>query len=252
MPLKTGMCRILPLCMLETVLPEIHRKAGTLIADSGMVWRFPAAFILISALAFMRLQYGQRIGNNLRAYAAGRYLRLLTRDDLNIFHPYSILSLMLLCISAGILIYNLLMVTGWYTQIPDSMRYGEIVSILLLAACIAAIIIVRSFIYAAVMWVLGEDGGQLENRYAQVIFCQVTGLILTPLAVLCLFANDAYLQVWCVGGLVLLTLTYLYRVVRGVIAGLNNRVSPVYIIYYLCTLEIVPAVVITGVLIRQQ
>lgn len=237
--------------MLETVLPEIHRKAGTLVQDSGIMWRFPAAFILVSILAFMRLQYGQRIGNNLRAYAAPRYLRLLTRDDLNIFHPYSILSLILLCVSVAVLGFHLMVVSGYQQHLPAGLQFGEILSILLLAGIIGAIIIIRSFIYAAVMWILGEDGGQLENRYAQVIFSQVTGLILTPLAVLALFADDAFLRVWCVGGLVILMLTYLYRLARGVIAAFNSRVSAVYIIYYLCTLEIVPALFITGVVIRQ-
>src|SRR5688572_14674243 len=118
--------------MLETVLLEIHRKAGTLVQDGGIMWRFPAAFILVSILAFMRLQYGQRIGNNLRAYAAPRYLRLLTRDDLNIFHPYSILSLALLCISAAILGFHLMVVSGYNQQLPAGLQFGEIVSILLL------------------------------------------------------------------------------------------------------------------------
>lgn len=236
--------------MIEMTHEATQWPAGIPVEDTGIIWRFSAAFLLVSILAFMRLQYAQRIGNNLRAFATPRYLRLLNRDDFNIFHPHSILSFALLCVSLAILIYQYCRYHGYTQLLPGEFQVGDVLSILLIAGVACVIMTMRSFVYAAVMWLLGYDGGQLENRYAQVVFGQVTGLIITPLAVVSLFADDIYLEVWCYLGIGIFALSYLYRVVRGIIAAFNQQVSAMYIIYYLCTLEIVPAAIVVGILTR--
>ncbi|HCY46074.1 MAG TPA: hypothetical protein DHU89_05275, partial [Flavobacteriales bacterium] len=52
-----------------------------------------------------------------------------------------------------------------------------------------------------------------------------------------------------VAGLILIVASIVWRWARGWLNAVTNRISIVYIILYLCTLEILPAVVLLKVLL---
>jgi hypothetical protein len=77
------------------------------------------------------------------------------------------------------------------------------------------------------------------------LFGNVLGLFMMPVVILLAFAKDVNPLVFIYSGLVILTSFLCVRLIRGLIIGINSlRVSGFYLFLYLCTLEILPFVIL--------
>jgi hypothetical protein len=92
-----------------------------------------------------------------------------------------------------------------------------------------------------------------EYAYNIVLFNKTVGLLLFPVTLLLAYARQIPSS-WLIGlGLGLWGLVLLYRLLRLSFIGFSVRgVSIFYIILYLCTLEILPVLVIIKLLIKQH
>ncbi len=81
-----------------------------------------------------------------------------------------------------------------------------------------------------------------------MIFNVVTGIILFPAVMVSLYINDP-VYIWISCGIV--TILLVYRFIRGFIIGLSNtKYSVFYLFLYLCTLEILPLLLIYKAVIQ--
>ena len=84
-----------------------------------------------------------------------------------------------------------------------------------------------------------------EYIYTILLFNKVAGLILFPLVLLIAFARQLNQGFFLYVGFVLLVILLIYRMLRLIQMGLTNSgVSILYLFLYLCTLEILPLVVL--------
>ena len=89
-----------------------------------------------------------------------------------------------------------------------------------------------------------------EYAYNILLFNKTTGLILFPVVLLMAYARQIPLEILVWTGLVSWSIVLLYRILRVFLIGLStSSVSFFYIILYLCTLEILPFVVIIKVFV---
>ncbi|MDQ3112319.1 MAG: DUF4271 domain-containing protein [Bacteroidota bacterium] len=89
-----------------------------------------------------------------------------------------------------------------------------------------------------------------EYVYNILLFNKTTGLILFPVCLLLAYARQIPPEILIWSGIVSWCLILVYRLLRVVLIGLSNSsVSFFYIILYLCTLEIIPFVVILKVFV---
>ena len=80
----------------------------------------------------------------------------------------------------------------------------------------------------------------------EFIINSINGLILVPVLFIATYSPSAYIYYTGIG---ILALPFIYRMIRAVAIGLNvSQFSPFYLFLYLCSLEIVPVMVIVKVL----
>jgi hypothetical protein len=77
-----------------------------------------------------------------------------------------------------------------------------------------------------------------------LIIYKIVGIILIPFIMAIAYLPDNLRIYLIISGLILLSLGYLFRFVKGIQLIFNKDVSRVYLILYLCTLEFLPALVI--------
>jgi len=98
-----------------------------------------------------------------------------------------------------------------------------------------------------VQFYVNAEAGFTEYRYGILLFFQVVGIIVLPLSLIGAYSSFGNIYAtWC--GIFIMLIAYLLRLGRSLFIGIEHRVSGVFIILYLCTLEILPLVVVYGML----
>jgi hypothetical protein len=107
-------------------------------------------------------------------------------------------------------------------------------------------------VIAALLRKIFADPGLLKE-YLYVVFLvnKAAGIILMPLALGLIYLNVGTLQNIFLAVAIILVILALYRTVQGAVLSVGYRVPKVYIILYLCTLEIMPLLVIIEVMSRE-
>ncbi len=89
-----------------------------------------------------------------------------------------------------------------------------------------------------------------EYVYNVLLFNKTTGLVLFPICMLLAYARQIPPEILVWTGIVSSLLILIYRLLRVILIGVaNSSVSFFYIILYLCTLEIIPFIVIIKVFV---
>jgi hypothetical protein len=98
------------------------------------------------------------------------------------------------------------------------------------------------------MWFLAHltqnRQGIAEHGMNHLIYYQVGGLVIAPILFLSHFFPDNIYYVIVFGCLIFLVFLLLFREIQSIARALKARVAPLYIILYLCTLELMPLVLI--------
>jgi hypothetical protein len=88
-----------------------------------------------------------------------------------------------------------------------------------------------------------------EYEFNYGLLLKVAGSGLFPLCLLLAYSKVIPSDFLVLIGLILIVASIAWRWARGWLNAVTNRISIVYIILYLCTLEILPAVVLLKVLL---
>lgn len=115
---------------------------------------------------------------------------------------------------------------------------------LLLLAILVGAALVKWLIIQSFVFVTENRAGVMEHGMNHLIYYQVTGLILTPILFLTHFFDASIYHYVVIGCLIFCGLAILFREIQSIARALKARVSPLYIILYLCTLELMPLVLI--------
>jgi len=163
-----------------------------------------------------------------------------------------------------------------YKNKQDDLRLGGAGSILLTISyfnCVA--IIASALIPAAVSWmpliilvgiavvvflkygfiktlshVSQTSEGTNEHWINHLIFFQITGILMTPVLCFTHFSSQTVQNSTIISLAIFICIMIVVRELQSFIRAIRLRVSLVYIILYLCTLEIIPLVVIIKVLVK--
>lgn len=219
----------------EQANPLNDLKASTLQWDH---WLFMVFFVLFSVVAISRIYYNHLIDERIKAYFATRYLKQLIRKELALYHPYSLITLILFSTTVG-----LVFTKGFQLYFPDELeKYGFFIGLFVVTAGALVWIIIRAYLLKIIQFIIGFDYGQTENRYRTIIFNQISGYALLPLIFLAYFIPAPFdlWMFWAAVGLLLSN--YVYRIVQSLITAVNYSANVLYLFLYLCTLEIVPLI----------
>lgn len=134
---------------------------------------------------------------------------------------------------------------GFFAVQRDGLAgFGQIIGIILLVY----------FVKIIVTRILGNvfevKEASTEYTYNILLFNKTIGLLLFPICLLLAFARQIPPEFLIWTGIILIGLLLIYRLLRVILIGIaNSSVSFFYIILYLCTLEIIPFVVILKVFV---
>ncbi len=210
-------------------------------------WTFGIILLLLIVLAFTRVFYGHFIADRVEAYTATRYLRQLIRKELVLYHPYSLITLMLFAMATSLVFLKAAQLFA-PSLLGTAQPYAWF---FIVSGAILVWVIGRAFLFKAVQFIIGSDFGQTENRYRIIIFNQVCGYALIPVVAMAYFIKQP-LDVWFIMAcLVILALNYLYRLGQSLITAYQYSANLLYLFLYLCTLEFVPLLILGSILITE-
>jgi hypothetical protein len=88
-----------------------------------------------------------------------------------------------------------------------------------------------------------SDGDFSLDEYGYHVFLtnRLLGLILFPMAALIVYFPIYQAEYILLAGVGIVILFIAYRIIRSLLTALESGVTPFYILFYICTLEILPS-----------
>jgi hypothetical protein len=122
---------------------------------------------------------------------------------------------------------------------PQLSMNGILLYALLLGLLLGIYLLKQLTIYAVSLL---SDGDFSLDEYGYHVFLtnRLLGLLLFPLAALIVYFPTQQAEYLLLAGLAIVATFIAYRIIRSLITALESGVTPFYILFYICTLEILP------------
>lgn len=126
----------------------------------------------------------------------------------------------------------------------DWLPYGQFGILLIIIGFLILLAVLRILIYRFTGLVFDRFKVFQEALFHNFIYNKLTGIMVLPFVLLITYTRNIYMDVSVYLGLTLFLGIFLLRIIRAGIFVSKNVVSYFYFILYLCTLEIIPFLVI--------
>jgi len=204
-------------------------------------WITLVFLVCLVVFAWLQTSYSKRMGQIFRAVARPHFVNQLEREG-NLFKERITLGLGLnYYLISSVFVYQ---VFSEFGVVPSGLNS------LTLTALILAGIFVYQFMKSSIIHLIGIVFNSTESarQYQLIIliFNYIMGIILFPIVVIAFYWNSTAL---IITGIIIVSLLLLYRIFRGFLTGLDNKsYNLFYLFLYLCTLEILPLLLIFKVI----
>ena len=212
---------------------------------SEQYWPFLVIFSILCLFAFVRISYHNKYKNLIAAFLNARYMKQLLREELVLSHPFSILLLLQFVIVVSFLLFS------WIEFLSVETFYSGWRLFVVLAVVVLALLLAKTFATIIIQFITGEDAGQTENRYNLLLFNQLCGIMLLPVAVVVQLGPDSLFRPSLFTGTFIITGVYMYRLFRSFLVGVTSGNTSFHLFLYLCTLEIIPLIVLIRLLVTK-
>ncbi|TND09489.1 MAG: hypothetical protein FD123_1295 [Bacteroidetes bacterium] len=199
------------------------------------------SFVLI---VFLHVFDGRRFTQLLAGFVRMASVSQFYREEFSLTNRVSFLLTLNFLLTGGLFLYQALVFFGGEPAIGGALLFG------ILAGALLATYLVKLFALRVIGYIFQVQEVMTEYGYNVLLFNKTLGLLLFPVSVLIAFAVQLEVEwlVWT--GFVLWSMILVYRILRGVMLAIQvPGISAFNLFLYLCTLEILPFVVITKVFI---
>lgn len=216
-----------------------------IVQPQGGIWVHAILLSCFTLLVLLRVYDFRRISMLVQGFVRPAAVATLYREESALTSRVSFF-----------LILNFVMVCSlflWQSIATNSSSEVSDSAVVWIALALLGVYVVKIISTRVLGFIFEVKEAAREYAYNIVLFNKTIGLILFPITLLLTYARQvpATWLIW--SGLVLWGLALLYRLVRLSFIGFSVRgVSVFYIILYLCTLEILPVLVIIKLLIKQH
>lgn len=199
---------------------------------------FLACLVII---AWIQASYAKRLSQIFKAVAQPHYINQLERDG-NLFKERIALGLSFIYYATTSVFVFIFMRD--YIGVPAG--FSNLVFTLLVFAGIFTYQMLKSFIIFISGIIFNTRESSRQYQLNIMIFNHVIGLVLFPITLIA-FYGDA--SVLLTAGIVIIVLLVAYRLIRSILLGLTNKsYNLFYLFLYLCTLEILPLLLLFKVM----
>jgi hypothetical protein len=119
--------------------------------------------------------------------------------------------------------------------------------ILLFISIMLSIMIVyllKTIVFYIFEFILLAKKGFLKYLFTILLYNKVLGIALLPIISVIPFVDVSIVPILIYIGVAMIFLFYIFRILRGLQIGFNIRLSILYLILYLCALEIIPVLIL--------
>ena len=209
-------------------------------------WMLLVLLLILGIIAYVRVVYFKRLNRLFRSLWRIQILRQVMREELVFSHRASVLLHFNFVLVTSLIIYCWMMVVDLKT---GALR--GIFLYLAIALSLLGIYIFKLILNALLRRIFRDPGVIREYLFEVFLINKAGGIILLPLVIALIFTNIGNAQILLLTALSLLLLFLVFRFVQGFRLTLNYRLSGIYIILYLCTLEILPFMVFSKMALFQ-
>ncbi len=198
-------------------------------------------FILI---AWSQVFFGKRLKQVLMAPLSKRFLNQLIRDG-NLFKERISVALgIVYVLSFSLLIFQINeILLKWAIA-----GYKGFFLFLIITGLFTGFWAIKIFTVRFIGFVFRTKNTTREYLLNMLIFCLVTGLIILPFLVIIVYMKSVFM-LYCTVGII--SLLFIFRFVRGFFIGIRlTKFSYLFLIVYLCALEILPLLVLVKLLLN--
>ncbi|MFT4770709.1 MAG: hypothetical protein ACJAZC_000157 [Cryomorphaceae bacterium] len=193
--------------------------------------------ISLGALAYIRMVYSKRFGLLFKTAARLQILRQVMREELLFSHRASLVLFAHFVVMASLIVYAAFNFYG----VVDEESIG--ISLYLIVFFGLLLLYLLKFLFMGVLrWVYQDKGLLREYRFEVFSVSKILGIIYLPLALISVSVNVGKLEWVFPLAALLFGVSFVFRAVQGLAMSFSYNVSRIYIILYLCTLEILPFV----------
>jgi len=199
----------------------------------------PVLILILAIVAYVRGAYGRRLSRLFNSLWRIQILRQVMREELVFSHRASILLHFNFVLVASFTIYSWMKLSG--KSIFQLEGFSLYIS---LAGIIASVYIVKLLVTLVLRTVFKDPGLIREYLFEVFLINKAAGILLLPLALGLIILNISNSSELILIIAISACFFVVFRFVQGLRLSLDYKVSGVYIILYLCTLEILPLLVL--------
>jgi len=200
-------------------------------------WMAAVFLIALGALGYLRVVYSKRFGLLLKTAARLQILRQVMREELLFSHRASLVLFTHFIGMTALIIYAALK----YYEVVSKDFLGITFYLSLFFGLLGLYLLKFAFM-GVLKWVYKDKGLLREYRFELFSVSKILGLLFLPLALISVSVNMGKLEWVFPFAALLFGISFIFRTVQGLAMSFSYNVSRIYIILYLCTLEILPFV----------
>lgn len=191
--------------------------------------------------AWIQTSYSKRLTQIFRAAAQPHFVNQLEREG-NLFRERISLGLGFIYFSIiSIFVFQL---AREFNAVPSELSNMTFTGI------IFAVLFLYQLVKTAIIHISGIifNTGEAARQYRLniLIFNNIISVVLFPITIIAFYWNNTFLLI---AGIITISLLFIYRFFRGILTGLNNKsYNLFYLFVYLCTLEILPLLLLFKVI----
>lgn len=181
----------------------------------------------------------KKLSQIVKGFYINRNSNQLSRDELSIGNRVSVFLSIFFIITLTIFISRIMSYYGLRLFSTDVYFLDIIIALALVTAYSVKFATIKLFGY---IFNIQKEA----NDYMMTIFlfCNTLGLFMLPIVICLTFVKQVSPVVFISAGAGIIAIFFCVRIIRGLIIGLNSsEISKIYLFMYLCTLEILPIVI---------
>lgn len=221
--------------ILSIDINPILRESPNLYED----WMIGVIVLMFGILAYMRVTYSKRLGRLFSSLVRIQILRQVMREELVFSHRASVLLSINFVLVTALILYCGFKFFHWQSFGLDGFNLFCV-----LAGLITFIYLGKLVLTIFLRWLYKDQGLIREYLFEAFLINKAVGVVFLPIVFGVIFLNIGKVSLMFTVGAALAIAFFVFRIAQGLRMSTSYSVSWVYIILYLCTLEILPFVLL--------
>lgn len=202
-------------------------------------WMVPIFLVIFILFAYIKVNHGKKFEQIFNSVFRLGYLKQMMREEQVNTKRSSFALNVVFVLMLGLFIYQFFVVQK-ITLLDQS-------GFILYSICVGILSLIYTGKYVVIKFFesLVKFNGPLEEYLYNVVQINKTiGILLFPTLIACTFLNKEFAPIFFISVTLFLAAFVIFRLLRGLAIGFSYNVSKLYIILYLCTVELIPFILL--------